>query len=150
MPVGLLRAHRIARGMWGRIVVRHGRLNFRARTEPALEIVVNPDSIQAIPPEVEHEVRPLGPVRFSIDFLSIPERDPGNEAEDTGESVAWRDVTVQRVPDQGGETACWAYLLCAECGVVLDGGAHVNGCRSADTDPTCLELKSFNAEEYDC
>jgi tellurite resistance-related uncharacterized protein len=126
MPVGLLRAHRIARGMWGRIVVRHGRLNFRARTEPALEIVVSPDSIQAIPPGVEHEVRPLGPVRFSIDFLSIPEGDPGNEAEDAEESV-------QRVPDQGGETACWAHLLCPECGVVLDGGAHVKGCRSADT-----------------
>ena len=31
-------------------------------------------------------------------------------------------------PDEGGEQACWAGLLCPECGVVLDGGPHRKGC----------------------
>ena len=30
--------------------------------------------------------------------------------------------------DGGGETACYAHLLCPECGAVLDGGAHASGC----------------------
>jgi hypothetical protein len=30
--------------------------------------------------------------------------------------------------DAGGESACYAHLLCPECGVVLDGSAHLAGC----------------------
>jgi hypothetical protein len=38
------------------------------------------------------------------------------------------------VHDEGGEPACWAHLLCPECGAVLDGGSHVTGCQS-ETNP---------------
>jgi hypothetical protein len=31
----------------------------------------------------------------------------------------------------GGEAACFAHLLCPDCGVVLDGGPHRPGCASA-------------------
>jgi hypothetical protein len=34
--------------------------------------------------------------------------------------------------DAGGEAACLAPLLCPECGVVLDGGAHAEGCTSGE------------------
>jgi hypothetical protein len=30
--------------------------------------------------------------------------------------------------ERGGETACYAHLVCPECGAVLDGGAHASGC----------------------
>jgi hypothetical protein len=30
--------------------------------------------------------------------------------------------------DNGGEAACFASMLCPECGAVLDGGPHRNGC----------------------
>jgi len=30
--------------------------------------------------------------------------------------------------DAGGETACYAHLLCPECGALLDGGPHTPGC----------------------
>ena len=33
--------------------------------------------------------------------------------------------------DEGGEAACFANLVCAECGVVLDGSPHRPGCASA-------------------
>lgn len=35
--------------------------------------------------------------------------------------------------DEGGDPACWAQLLCPECGAVLDGGPHREGCAVAGT-----------------
>jgi hypothetical protein len=35
-----------------------------------------------------------------------------------------------RVCDEGGEAACFAHLVCPECGAVLDGGPHRPGCPS--------------------
>ncbi len=69
MPAGLRRSHRVAAGVWGRLRVREGELRFRARTHPPLDAVVGPGAEQAIPPEVEHEVEPLGEVAFLIEFL---------------------------------------------------------------------------------
>jgi len=122
MPAGLQRSHRIAAGTWGRIVVHEGQLRFAAATSPGLNVTVRAGTKQAIPPEVEHHVEALGRVCFSIDFLSVPEKRSGSS-----------DVTVQESSDQGGEAACWAHLLSPECGAVLDGEAHVDGCGSADS-----------------
>lgn len=33
--------------------------------------------------------------------------------------------------DEGGDPACWAHKVCAECGAVLEGGGHRDGCASA-------------------
>ena len=35
---------------------------------------------------------------------------------------------------EGGDSACFAHLICPECGVVLDGTAHVEGCTWTDTE----------------
>lgn len=69
MPAGLRGDHRVAAGTWGRIVVEAGRLRFRAATEPPLDTVVEPGRPQPIPPEVVHSVEPVGPVRFTVQFL---------------------------------------------------------------------------------
>jgi tellurite methyltransferase len=69
LPAALRRAHRIAAGTWGRLRVEQGRLRFGAETQPPLDVVVGPDAPQAIPPEVEHHVEPLGEVRFAVEFL---------------------------------------------------------------------------------
>lgn len=98
-----------------------GTLQFVAQTEPELNVIVGPGSTQAIPPEVEHNVQPLDQVRFSIAFLSIPGARAGRE-----------DTTLQEPPEQGGETACWAHLICPECGTVIDGGPHLGDCHSSD------------------
>ncbi len=71
MPAGLRRAHRLASGTWGRFAVHEGQLRFVAATSPALEVELGPGSTQAIPPDVEHAVRPLGQVRFTIDFFAV-------------------------------------------------------------------------------
>jgi len=125
MPSGLLHAHRVASGTWGRIVVHDGRLRFAVSTKPALDDELGRHSTQAIPPDVDHQVMPLGPVRFSIDFLTA-----NNDHGDTTPShVAVSDTRERLVTDQGGDPACWAALLCPECGVILDGAPHRQGCR---------------------
>jgi tellurite resistance-related uncharacterized protein len=74
MPDGLRSAHRLKRGTWGRIVVLQGQLPFVAWTNPVIDVIVSPERAQPIPPDIAHNVKPLGPVRFSIDFYSIPLR----------------------------------------------------------------------------
>jgi hypothetical protein len=39
---------------------------------------------------------------------------------------------VPQALELGGEAACWAHLLCPECGTVLDGGGHIQGCQLAN------------------
>jgi len=115
LPAGLLRSHRLGPGTWGRIRVHDGRLQFSMATQPPLDVELLRDTEQAIPPEMDHEVRPIGEVRFSLDFLAV----------DRGETHTQSPV------DQGGDPACWAGLVCPECGAMLDGSPHRPGCSEA-------------------
>jgi tellurite resistance-related uncharacterized protein len=71
MPAGLRRAHRPAEGTWARIVVDSGRMRYRARTEPPIDVVLDARTVQPIPPAVEHEVEPIGEATFHLDFLAV-------------------------------------------------------------------------------
>lgn len=112
MPDALRRAHRVREGRWGRLVVRRGRIGFAAATSQPTEIVVEAGESVAIPPGLAHDVQPLGPVRFLVEFFSIQ---------------PWYEAAA----DLGGESSCYAHLLCPECGSVLDGGPHLAGCSRA-------------------
>ena len=72
MPSPLRRAHRLAPGTWGCLHVEAGQVRFRAATEPAIDVLVDAGASQAIPPEVPHEVEPVGAVRFAVEFLRPP------------------------------------------------------------------------------
>jgi hypothetical protein len=37
-------------------------------------------------------------------------------------------VTDDQVEGDGGESACYAHLICPECGTVLDGAEHLDDC----------------------
>lgn len=130
VPAGLLRSHRTAAGTWGLLTVHRGRLRFGADTEPPIHLEVVGGSSQPIPPEVVHRVTLLGPVEFSIDFLSVLGRDPRPQREDrsadTGDVPTGDDPGGEPVGDDpaGGDPACWAGLLCPECGAMVDGGPH--------------------------
>lgn len=69
MPAGLRRSHRLAAGIWARVRVQSGELRFRARTDPAIDVVLTADVVQSIPPTVEHQVEPCGAVRFCLEFF---------------------------------------------------------------------------------
>jgi tellurite resistance-related uncharacterized protein len=126
MPTGLLRAHRIAPGTWGRIVVLGGRLRFAAATSPAIRVELGEGETQAIPPGVDHEVEPLGAVSFVVEFFAV---DHGSQP-DTG--IKGRRADPQEPAKEGGDPACWAGLICPECAAMLDGGEHRAGCPAAE------------------
>jgi tellurite methyltransferase len=118
IPNGLRRGHRVATGNWGRIMVHAGGLRFRAATTPVMDVELEAGSKQAIPPGVDHEVEPIGPVQFSIEFLAVT----------TGRSAGARDAMEMAEESEGGDPACWAGLICSECGAVVDDGHHRPGC----------------------
>ncbi len=74
MPADLRVAHRLTRGTWGRVVVREGRLRVVAQTTPALDVVIDPDTPQAIPPDVDYSLQPIGTVRFAVELYGVPPR----------------------------------------------------------------------------
>ncbi len=126
VPQNLLRTHRLGHGTWGRIAVHTGNMRFIMSTEPPIDAVLGPGSSQAVPPEVDHEVRLMGSVRFTIDFLAVFPRRPAMDRESKPGAGRPSDSVKS---DAGGDPACWAALLCSECGAVLDGGAHHPDCQ---------------------
>ena len=71
-PPGLLRRHRTAPGTWGLIRVLEGRLLYRV-LDPPSERVLDPSRAPGVvAPGVPHEVAPLGPVRFLVEFHRAP------------------------------------------------------------------------------
>lgn len=71
LPAGLRHAHSTKAGVWGRLVVEEGVL--RLWFEPPLdeEVEARPGGSVAIPPQLRHEVRLCGPVRFRVEFLRV-------------------------------------------------------------------------------
>lgn len=76
-PAGLLRAHTTKAGTWALIHVLEGRLAYRI-TDPrrlASETVLTPDTPPGVvEPTVLHQVEPLGPVRFYVEFRALEEK----------------------------------------------------------------------------
>jgi tellurite resistance-related uncharacterized protein len=128
LPPGLLRAHQLAAGTWGKIVVREGTLRFSLNGEQPISVELEPDSpAQAIPPGVCHEVQPVGHVRFSIDFFTVDRQTTSVPIRVEAASVPLRVAGTK----EGGDPACWAGLLCPECGAVLTEDPHRDGCSLA-------------------
>jgi tellurite methyltransferase len=136
LPPGLLQAHQLAAGTWGKIVVHEGALRFSMSGEPPLSAELGPHSpAQAIPPRVCHEVKPAGRVRFSIEFFAV-DRQVQPAADGRVPSVVDGQVQPGAAPriapgEEGGDPACWAGLLCPECGAVLTEDPHRDGCSLA-------------------
>lgn len=71
VPAGLLRAHTTKPGAWGLIHVLEGRLAYRVVDPRRLrsETILTPTSPKGVvEPTILHEVEPLGPVRFFVEF----------------------------------------------------------------------------------
>lgn len=67
VPAGLLRTHRVAAGVWGRLVVDSGSLGFRFEDDDGNWRVSAGEWI-VIPPGRPHRVELAGPVRFAVEF----------------------------------------------------------------------------------
>lgn len=68
IPDGLLNEHSTKEGVWGRIVVLEGRLEYTIN-EPEREVIVlDPQTFGVVEPTIKHQVKPLGQVRFYVEF----------------------------------------------------------------------------------
>ncbi len=68
VPSGLLKAHQTKAGTWGKIVVLEGKLLYRILQPSVEEVVLNTTRFGVVAPEELHEVKPLGRVKFYVDF----------------------------------------------------------------------------------
>lgn len=67
VPPGLLRAHRIATGVWGRLCVVEGSVTFVSEETGESRVLVAGES-QVIEPDTAHHVEPADGARFHVEF----------------------------------------------------------------------------------
>ena len=72
VPAGLLRAHRVADGVWGRLVVHTGTVTFVFDDEPDHRITARVGDPVAIPPARQHHLELDEPATFAVEFHRIP------------------------------------------------------------------------------
>lgn len=83
VPAGLLRAHRVADGVWARLVVHTGSVTFVFEDDADAPIAVAAGEHVVIPPARLHHVVLTGPATFAVEFHrapSTPTPRPGTES----------------------------------------------------------------------
>ena len=77
IPAGLLRAHSTKEGVWGLIRVAAGELVYRILDErrvPAQLRLTAASEPGIVEPNILHEVEPIGPVLFRVEFFRSADR----------------------------------------------------------------------------
>lgn len=72
VPAGLLRAHRVADGVWGNLVVHTGTVTLVFDDEPDRPIAVSAGNTVAIPPARQHHLELARPATFAVEFHRLP------------------------------------------------------------------------------
>jgi tellurite methyltransferase len=75
VPAGLRSAHRVADGVWGRLVVRSGTLDVVFEDAAHVRHAVAAGGAKVLPPGARHHVELVGPVRFAVEFHRVPSGD---------------------------------------------------------------------------
>ena len=73
VPRGLLAAHRVADAVWGRLVVRSGRLDLVFEDQPGDRHSLAAGESAVLPPGARHHVELGGPVVFAVEFHRRPD-----------------------------------------------------------------------------
>ncbi len=71
VPPGLLHGHQTKESVWGKILVLEGKLQYTINKQKKEVIILDPDNIGVVEPTVSHEVKPLGKVRFYVEFHRV-------------------------------------------------------------------------------
>ena len=72
VPAGLLKAHRVADSIWGRLVVYTGTVGFVFEEEADQPCSVDAGASVVIPPGRHHHVILEGPATFAVEFYRQP------------------------------------------------------------------------------
>ncbi len=76
-PAGLRRAHRVAAGVWARLVVHTGEVRFVFEDDTDRPRTVGAGQHVVIPPQRPHHVEFPGPATLAIEFYRPPANEPG-------------------------------------------------------------------------
>ncbi len=69
VPDAVLNGHRTKEGVWGKIIVLKGSLDYLI-LEPEMEIVhLSQNEYGVVEPTILHRVKPVGSTRFYVEFL---------------------------------------------------------------------------------
>lgn len=69
IPAGLLKDHSTKIGVWGKINILEGKLLYVIQSDPREEIELTPENCGIVEPERKHFIKPVGKVRFFVEFL---------------------------------------------------------------------------------
>ena len=69
-PEGLRRAHRIAKGVWGRLKVLEGQVEFVFEESPGEPKIIESGNSIDIPPDTPHHVKTFNGCRFVVEFYT--------------------------------------------------------------------------------
>jgi len=72
LPSGLKNDHSTKTGVWGKIILIEGTLQYRVNSLKT-DIVLSPNKLGVILPEILHSVALLGPVKFYVEFYKEPD-----------------------------------------------------------------------------
>ena len=75
-PAGLRRAHRVADGVWARLLVHTGELGFVFEDAPDDRLDLRAGDAVVIPPRRLHHIEVTGPASFVIEFHRVPDEAP--------------------------------------------------------------------------
>ena len=67
IPKGLLKEHNTKAGVWAKIVIVKGALQYKIN-EPEEVVILDTENFGVVEPAILHEVKPLGPVKFYVEF----------------------------------------------------------------------------------
>jgi tellurite resistance-related uncharacterized protein len=67
IPAGMLNIHSTKENVWGLIVIEEGELEYEI-IQDSEKHVLNSNIRGVIEPTVEHRIRPLGAVKFHVEF----------------------------------------------------------------------------------
>lgn len=68
IPAGLLREHRTPPGVWAKVVVEAGSLEYTLDSPPRT-FLLTPERAGVAPPTAAHHVKVVGPVRFHVELF---------------------------------------------------------------------------------
>lgn len=68
VPAALLNAHQTKEGVWGKIVVIEGELEYTILEPQPQVYILDRDNFGVVEPTVLHHVKPLGPMKFYVEF----------------------------------------------------------------------------------
>ncbi len=68
IPKGLLNDHNTKDGVWGKIVILEGELEYIIQEPKKETVVLSPEKFGVVKPTIKHHVKPLGQVRFYVEF----------------------------------------------------------------------------------